>query len=71
MRKRLVIDYQGTDTLTITLVESAIKEIHESAGGKLLGLQSEELREIEDIDIIQPLTNKLVKDGFIIIPQGQ
>ena len=54
MRKRLVVEYEGTNTLTTTLVETVIKEIHESGGGKLLAIQNEERKKIEDIDVVFP-----------------
>ena len=56
MRKRLMIDYEGTDTLATTLIETVIKEIHESAGGKLLALESEERRKIDDLEVVMPLS---------------
>ena len=63
MRKRLLIDYEGTDTLTTTLIETTIKEIHESAGGKLLALENEERRKLEDLEVVIPLTG--TKGGVI------
>ena len=56
MRKRLMIDYEGTDTLATTLIETVIKEIHESAGGKLLALESEERRKIDALEVVMPLS---------------
>lgn len=56
MRKRLIIDYEGTNTLSTTLLETVIKEIHESAGGKLLAIQNEERRKIDDVDVIFPVS---------------
>lgn len=55
MRRRLLIDYEGTDTLAITLVESAIKEIHESPGGKLIALENEERKKLDDLEVVLPL----------------
>ena len=61
MRKRLIIDYEGTNTLATTLVETVIKEIHESAGGKLLALQNEERKKLDDVDVIFPVSPLLKK----------
>lgn len=56
MHRRLLINYEGTDTLATTLIETVIKEIHESAGGKLLALESEERRKMDDLEIVMPLS---------------
>lgn len=42
MRKKLVIEYDGTNALATTLIETAIKEIHESPSGKLHKILNEE-----------------------------
>lgn len=40
MRRKLIIEYEGTETLATTLIESAIKEIHESPNGRLISLNN-------------------------------
>lgn len=42
MSRRLIIEYEGTDTLAIELMESSMKNIHESPNGKLISLKNEE-----------------------------
>lgn len=54
MSKRLIIEYEGTEALSITLMESAMRNIHESPNGKLISLNNEEGRSHAkaDLDII-------------------
>lgn len=55
MSKRLIIEYEGTDTLEVTLIESAIKEIHESPKGKLISIHSSTEIKPEPLEVIIPI----------------
>lgn len=59
MSRRLIIEYEGTDTLAVTLMESAMKNIHESAGGMLITLVNEESKNIDcNLFPVSPLLKK-------------
>ncbi|MBP3339812.1 MAG: hypothetical protein J6L69_10450 [Lachnospiraceae bacterium] len=55
MSKRLIVEYEGTDTLEISLIEAAIKEIHESPKGKLISIHSETEINPKQLEVIIPM----------------
>lgn len=61
MKKVLTVVYEGNETLDITLIEQSIKAIHESAGGRMIKIES--IKEPEKT--IEAIFPTLSKGGII------
>ena len=57
MKKSLLIEYEGPNSLDITLIEQSIKAIHESAGGKMIKMETAS-HPIKEIETIIPLLSR-------------
>lgn len=57
MQKSLIVEYEGSDTLDITLIEQTIKAIHESAGGRMIKIETAN-HPIKTLDTIFPVLGK-------------
>lgn len=53
MSKTLIVEYEGTDTLDVTLIEQSIKAIHESEKGKMLKIEKRD-NSVKPIDVFFP-----------------
>ena len=55
--KKIIIVYEGNETLDATLIEQTIKAIHESAGGRMIKIESVKEPE-KTIEAIFPTLSK-------------
>lgn len=58
--KKLVLEYEGTDTLTTKLIECFIQNINESVGGKINKIENLEIKKEE----IKPFMVNVRKNPF-------